>query len=205
MAFCAAQALRRMPPLASPSIATRMQQLPSLWQPVQAAQRSGICASAAGSSSRGGGGGAPVPGLADRRVAQLFAAQPSVLCLERAVGEKHGVDLNLWDSCHFRAQVYPDLPVASTWRDLLRRSVQTAGRPSESGTVEPPPKTCPAERWTVRTVAAQLRSRDQLRSMMLSAAGVDAGGDPREGVHPADALLFVSGSHPARRLPGAGK
>lgn len=128
-----------------------------------------------------------------------------MLCLERAVGEKHGVDGTLWDSCHFHAQVYPDLPLASTWRDLLRRTVQTAGRQPDAGWAEPPARACPAPRWTVRTLAAQLRSRDQLRAMMLSAAGVDAGGDPRPGVLPADALLFVSGSHPARRLPGASK
>lgn len=121
------------------------------------------------------------------------------------MGDKHGIDQNLWDSCHFRAQVYPDLPLATTWRDLLRRTVQTVGRESEPGHLEHPAKVCPAERWTVRTVAAQLRSRDQLRSMMLSAAGVDAAGDPRPGVAPADALLFVSGSHPARHLPGAGR
>lgn len=146
----------------------------------------------------------PAPGEAARRVDQLFSGGPA-LCLERAVGEKHGVDRNLWDSCHFRAQVYPDLPLASTWRDLLRRTVQTVGRQPDADWVEPPAKACPAERWTVRTVAAQLRSRDQLRAMMLSAAGVDAAGDPKPGVCPADALLFVSGSHPARRLPGASK
>ena len=163
-------------------------------------------APAAGSSGGGGSGsGVPPPGEAARRVDALFARAPAVLCLERAVGEKHGVDANLWDSCHFRAQVYPDLPLATTWRDLLRRTVQTAGREPEPGRVEPPSAACPAERWTVRTVAAQLRSRDQLRSMMLAAAGVDEGGDPRPGAARADALLFVSGSHPARRLPGAGR
>ena len=147
----------------------------------------------------------PPPGEAARRTDALFRRQAPLLTLERAVGEKHGVDANLWDSCRFAAQIYPDLPLASTWRDLLRRTVQTAGRPAEPGGVEPPPAVCPAERWTVRTVAAQLRSRDQLRSMMLSAAGVGPDGEPRPGVAPADALLFVSGSHPARRLPGAGR
>lgn len=164
-------------------------------------------AAASGSSSGAAQplpGGAVAPGEAARRVGQLFSLG-TTLCLERAVGDKHGVDQNLWDSCHFRAQIYPDLPLATTWRDLLRRTVQTAGRQSEEGWVEPPPKMCPAERWTVRTVAAQLRSRDQLRLMMLSAAGMDEAGDPKPGVRPADALLFVSGSHPARRLPGAGK
>ena len=59
--------------------------------------------------------------------------------------------------------------------------------------------------WFVATVAAQCRSRDQLRAFMLSAAGVDFMGDPKAGGRPADALLFVSGSHPARSLPVAGR
>ncbi|EFN54450.1 hypothetical protein CHLNCDRAFT_135876 [Chlorella variabilis] len=164
-----------------------------------------MCSAAAAEATGSGLPGGSVPtGAAARRVAALFVRQPA-LCLERAVGEKHGIDQNLWDSCHFQAEIYPDLPLATTWRDLLRRTVQTAGHESEVGRVEPPPKVCPAERWTVRTVAAQLRSRDQLRSMMLSAAGVDPAGDPKPGVRPADALLFVSGSHPARHLPGAGR
>jgi hypothetical protein len=154
-----------------------------------------------------GVGGAEAPGAAARKVAALFQQQAKhpTLSLERAVGDKHGIDRNLWDSCHFQAEVYPDLPVAATWRDLLRRTLQTPGHESEAGRMEPPPARCPADRWTVRTVAAQLRSRDQLRSMMLSAAGVDPAGDPKAGVRPADALLFVSGSHPARHLPGAGR
>ncbi len=175
--------------------------LPSMRQ--HALQRSAArsqrsVASATGSSL-------PPPGEASRRVDGLFRRPAPLLTLERAVGEKHGVDGNLWESCRFGAQIYPDLPLASTWRDLLRRTVKTAGRAAEPGSVDPPPATCPAERWTVRTVAAQLRSRDQLRCMMLSAAGVGPDGEPRPGAARADALLFVSGSHPARRLPGAGR
>lgn len=156
-----------------------------------------ICAAAASE-------GVGAPGAAARRVAGLFAQQPT-LCLERAVADKHGIDQNLWDSCHFQAEIYPDLPLASTWRDLLRRTLSAGGHESEAGSVEPPAARCPAERWTVRTVAAQLRSRDQLRTMMLSAAGVDESGDAKPGVRSCDALLFVSGSHPARHLPGAGR
>lgn len=173
-------------------------------RPAKAAAAAGGQRRACSAASHTGCHGASAPGEAARRVDTLFSGGP-VLCLERAVGEKHGVDGTLWDSCHFHAQVYPDLPLASTWRDLLRRTVQTAGRQPDAGWAEPPARACPAPRWTVRTLAAQLRSRDQLRAMMLSAAGVDAGGDPRPGVLPADALLFVSGSHPARRLPGASK
>ena len=144
-----------------------------------------------------------------------------MLCLERAVGDKYGADQSLWDtgSCRFQAQVYPDLPLASTWRDLLRRSMQrssssggdagelgsSAVSPLGSASLSSSSPACPDERWTVRTVAAQLRSREQLRSMMLSAAGVDMMGEPKPGVRPADALLFVSGSHPARHLPGVGR
>lgn len=172
-------------------------QRPSTAAAAHAMQR---CAASAASA-----GYLPPPGEATRRVDALFRRSAPLLTLERAVGEKHGIDGNLWDSCRFGAQIYPDLPLASTWRDLLRRTVQTAGRAAEPGSVDPPPAACPAERWTVRTVAAQLRSRDQLRSMMLSAAGVGLDGEPRPGAAPADALLFVSGSHPARRLPGAGR
>ena len=170
----------------------------------QAAPRRRLASSAAAAAAAGGGSGVPAPGEAAKRVESLFAMHPT-LTLERAVGDKHGIDQNLWDSCHFRAEIYPDLPLATTWRDLLRRTVQTAGRDSEAGWVGPAAQACPAERWTVRTVAAQLRSRDQLRAMMLSAAGVDASGDPKPGGSSADALLFVSGSHPARHLPGATK
>lgn len=204
MAFRAACSARMVPALlaAHPGCP---QQLCSLrdFRPSVAARRLAFSTAAAYS---GGGSGVAVPGEAARRVDRLFAPPPTLLCLERSVGEKYGIDANLWDSCHFRAQVFPDLPLASTWRDLLRRTVQTPpGQQAEGVQLDPHPMACPAERWTVRTVAAQLRSRDQLRSMMLSAAGVDEGGDPRPGVQPADALLFVSGSHPARHLPGAGR
>jgi hypothetical protein len=149
------------------------------------------------------GGSEPVAAAAGR-VCSLFARAP-MLSLERAVGDKYGIDQQLWDSCHFQAQVYPDLPLASTWRDLVRRTMRSAGHKVDEEWEPPQSQYCPSERWTVRTVAAQLRSRDQLRSMMLAAAGRDAAGEPRHGVQPADALLFVSGSHPARRLAGAGR
>lgn len=128
-----------------------------------------------------------------------------MLSLERAVGDKYGIDQQLWDSCRFQTQVYPDLPLASSWRDLLRLTTRRASREVEEEREPPSGHSCPCQGWTVRTVAAQLRSRDQLRSMVLSAAGRDAAGEPRPGAQPADALLFVSGSHPARRLPGAGR
>jgi 5,10-methylenetetrahydrofolate reductase len=53
----------------------------------------------------------------------------------------------------------------------------------------------------VRTVAAQLRSNEQLRRCLQQAAGVDAACRPLPGVQPANALLLVGGGHPFRRLP----
>ena len=41
-------------------------------------------------------------------------------------------------------------------------------------------------------------SMDEMIARVSQAAGVDAEGDPRPGTRPADALLCVSGSHPAR-------
>ncbi|KAI3435627.1 hypothetical protein D9Q98_001687 [Chlorella vulgaris] len=82
---------------------------------------------------------------------------------------------------------------------------QRVGKERKGGRMLVPSVACSGERWTVHTVAAQLRSRDQLRSMMLAAAGLDAGNETKCSCHPADALLLVSGSHPARQLPGASR
>lgn len=157
----------------------------------------------AGVSSRAASSSCPSDGSA--RVATVFARPPALL-LERSVGDKNALDQKLWDSCCFQAEVYPDLPVASTWRDLLRRTMgQRVGKERKGGRMLVPSVACSGERWTVHTVAAQLRSRDQLRSMMLAAAGLDAGNETKCSCHPADALLLVSGSHPARQLPGASR
>lgn len=146
------------------------------------------------------------PHPASTRLEKLFAGGP-LLCLERAVGGRAGVDDELWRSPSFRAQVYPDLPVASTVAGLLQRSL--GGGSNNSSTPGAPPHSLAAapntstDKWTVQTVAAQLRSEDQLRALILEAAtasGGEAGAGPG-----ADALLLVSGSHPGRGLPGAAR
>lgn len=121
-----------------------------------------------------------------------------LLCLERAVGEKYGADGNLWASGSFSAQVFPDLPFAATWADLMRKGIfhrdqQQSGKPSQQHGFSSQYVSAPnTDAWTVRTVAAQCRSLPKLRSLMQSACLQEEN---------ADALLLVSGSHPARRLP----
>ena len=60
--------------------------------------------------------------LADR----IFQHRPA-LTLERAVGEKVGLDRELWTQAPFVAGVVPDLPVVSSWKQLgatlLRRCI----------------------------------------------------------------------------------
>ncbi len=173
---------------------------------------------------------------ASERLDQLFQRSPALL-LERSVSERLGADADLWHTGCFQGEVYPDLPIASTWRDLVQRLFNLQGvsqRPqppppvlaqgssdgslgsgsssSRQGSSIPvteeqqqPGQQQQQQPWFVCTVAAQCRSRDQLRAFMLSAAGVDFRGEPKGGGRPADALLFVSGSHPARSLPAAGR
>lgn len=119
-----------------------------------------------------------------------------LLCLERAVGPRSGADAALWESGAFQAQVYPDLPAASSWGGILERGLRHVGQPRGDGAPAAADHTSPLDdddpRFTVTTVAAQCRSREQLRTRMTAAA--------RSG---AAALLLVSGSHPARHLPFA--
>jgi hypothetical protein len=139
------------------------------------------------------------------RVSRLFADGP-ILCLERAMGDRAGVDAALWRSGRFAAQVYPDLPLASTWAAFFDRvlhpapaSVATAAAAevynydtTGGGTTAAAAAGPEADlRWTVRTVAAQCRPMNELRSRLIEAAVGS------------DALLLVSGSHPARQLPVA--
>lgn len=160
------------------------------------------------------------------RVDALFARSRSpVLLLERSVGERIAADGDLWATGCFQGEVYPDLPIATTWRDLVQRlcNLKGLGAPpapaggaagvsaavagsAAAGAPSPPEQQQQQHPWYIPTVAAQCRSRDQLRAFMLAAAGVDFMGDTKGGNgRPADALLFVSGSHPARNLPAAGR
>ena len=135
-----------------------------------------------------------VSGLAQGAPPAAFPAGGPWLCLERAVGERQGVDAALWESGHFHAQVYPDLPLSPAWHDLLQLGLggqnSVPATPSSGGAVGASSSSS-TRQWNVRTVAAQCRSRSELQRLMQQAAG--EGG--------ADALLLVSGSHPARQLP----
>ena len=46
------------------------------------------------------------------------ALQP-IICLERSVGARQGVDAHLWSQGSFSAEVYPDLPIATSWGELF--------------------------------------------------------------------------------------
>lgn len=140
-------------------------------------------------------------------LAGLFSQQRLTLLLERAVGERKGADEVLWHSGAFAAEVYPDLPVATTWQELLPRSWRSAdnksascgsssGIPSSSSNAMGSHHQPACQAWRVQTVAAQLRWGGTLRQLLLEAA---------LGSWPADAVLLVSGSHPARMLPGASR
>jgi hypothetical protein len=155
---------------------------------------------------------------ASERLDQLFQQRSPVLLLERTVSERIGADAELWQTGCFQGEVYPDLPIATTWRDLVQRlfKVRGMGQPPQppaclaaaaaSGGAQQLQQQQGQQRpWLVCTIAAQCRSRDQLRAFMLSAAGVDFMGDAKANSRGADALLFVSGSHPARSLPVAGR
>lgn len=114
-----------------------------------------------------------------------------ILTLERAVGERFELDSSLWASGAFSAQVYPDLPIATNWLNLIKGILEGTpdAAPSQGNFVN---STCG---FTVQTVAAQVRSLDQVKDLMRHACEVGNYGSP------ADALLLVSGSHPARGLP----
>ncbi len=47
-----------------------------------------------------------------------------IATLERSIGNIAGMDLSLWTGGPFSAEVYPDLPVAMTWPDLLEQTAQ---------------------------------------------------------------------------------
>jgi len=114
-----------------------------------------------------------------------------VLTLERAVGERFDLDSRLWASGAFNALVFPYLPIATSWLNLVKGLL-------EGASPEPPSPVSSARSkagFTVQTVAAQVRSLAQIKDLMRFACRVGNYGSP------ADALLLVSGSHPARGLP----
>jgi hypothetical protein len=139
-----------------------------------------------------------------------------MLCLERAIGERYGADKVLWETGAFDAQVYPDLPFASSWSELLGKLLGARASGNQVSTTSvngiDTAATIGGSRSNVnndnnntndlnnalkvRTIGAQCHSREKLLSRMQLACkpSSQGGGD-------ATALLFVSGSHPARTLP----
>lgn len=117
-----------------------------------------------------------------------FAAGPAAL-LERPAGPT--VDAPLWATGAFAGEVYPDLPVAATWRGALRAATGGLLDNSVDDATGDPAR--PAS--LIRTVAAQARGRGAVRDRLRAAAGWGAGG----GAVP-DALLLLAGGHPARSL-----
>jgi len=111
-----------------------------------------------------------------------------LLCLERAIGERQEIDSALWETGAFQAQVYPDLPIASSWIQLATK-LFAGGSTTGSMTIRQ------RDGLIVRTVGAQCRSRVEIQKIMRDACIGD------ENTGPAGALLLVSGSHPARQLP----
>ncbi|KAG1671159.1 hypothetical protein FOA52_005413 [Chlamydomonas sp. UWO 241] len=132
-------------------------------------------------------------------------AQP-MLTLERAILGSAGNDTELASCGLFAGEVFPDLPIATTWEGL-RKAVLGSFR---TGDVRPGHDA--EERavcaMKVSTVGVNLRSMREVEHRVRSCASHDHFGDVtarEDGRAPqqqAGALLFVSGTHPVRSLPG---
>ena len=126
------------------------------------------------------------------------------LCLERTVGAREGVDEALWQTGYFDAQVYPDLPLSSSWYQLLSR--WPLGIPSSDASASRFAAMCmdqgqtehnfDREKILVRTIAAQCRSKNELQQILSESDRSASQHGFRK-----SALLLVSGSHPGRSLP----
>lgn len=132
--------------------------------------------------------------------------------LERALNAGEGLDGKLWNSGHFYAHVYPDLPIASSWHELFQKIASSASHipTSIDGISEIKISTtdCTAQHMTskqqqgqllVRTIGAQCRSQNELHTIIKSYF-TTSNTASKKSTTPG-ALLFVSGSHPARKLP----
>ena len=103
-------------------------------------------------------------------------------------------DTALWSTGAFSGEVYPDLPVAASWRGLLRAATGGLLDTHIDATTGASPS------CIVRTVGAQMRGRAAVRARMAAAAGVDAAGRLVDGATQPHALLLVGGGHPGRAL-----
>lgn len=119
-----------------------------------------------------------------------------ILCLERSIGERVGVDDDLWKTGWFDAQVYPDLPIASTWIELFQKSVSGDQYSSEEKyTPKNQQYVNNYNKRLVRTIAAQCRSKSDLIRRLCDE------GNCANSAHQTMAFLLLSGSHPVRSLP----
>lgn len=139
----------------------------------------------------------PITATAQQRVDELFhnaTAQSPLLMLERSI-RPNALDSSLWNTSAFAAQVYPDIPLVTSWKDLQRLWPMAGSvTPSDAGIATP--RAAQDGRWMVNTVGVQTRrTTEQLRQALLAKAGEHGSN--------ADALLVVSGSHLMRRVPGA--
>lgn len=48
------------------------------------------------------------------------STRPLLLTLERSIGESFGSDTQLRSSGAFAAEVFPDLPIATTWKNFMK-------------------------------------------------------------------------------------
>ena len=187
------------------------------------------------------GRGRPVA-LLERHVGSAAASSSSLSSSSSpsSSSSSSSPDASLWASGAFACEVYPDLPVAASWRGLLRaasgglldsevdattgdapgvgrrRRRQRQRREGGEEEEEDPSSfsSVPAAArpsFVVRTVAAQVRGLGSVVARIQRAAGVGPGGEPlpeeetggggeKKRTHSPDALLLLSGGHPARSL-----
>lgn len=119
------------------------------------------------------------------------------LTLERAIGGTFGSDEQLRQSGAFAAEVFPDLPIATTWGNLMKAVLPRPASHSETRRSADPVEVASNATVKVKTVAVNLRSMQDVRQRILAATAETSVSHQRAG-----ALLFVSGSHPVRGLPG---
>ncbi|GLI68028.1 hypothetical protein VaNZ11_012351 [Volvox africanus] len=121
------------------------------------------------------------------------------LTLERGVGKAYGAEAELQATGAFRAEVFPDLPIATTWQNLAK-ALSSGLRASPTADRELPFTQYTTQRGALKviTTAANLRSQYDIECRLVAAAGdgVETAGGQR-----ADVILCVSGSHPVRTLP----
>eukprot|EP00884_Botryococcus_braunii_P021135 jgi/Botrbrau1/7705/Bobra.0159s0140.2 len=132
-----------------------------------------------------------------RDVDALFA-NGRIATLERGIGKSGGSDGSLWEKGPFSGEVYPDLPMAMTWGNLLSQNLPRNLMFWKENPLKLETYGSFADRWVVRSVGIQ--SYLDVRKRLVAAAGLDSNGDPLQAVRGANALLLVSGSHPVRQI-----